>query len=215
MLPNLHLPKYSFFSFAFALLVFAGSVSAQSKLNFKVGVGSVFMGHVAGELEFKPWNQTTICLKAGLINPNWENGRKPGDGYFLKAGPKFYLNEEKAPEMNGIWLKPELMFGHFRDWETNVRGNFGNRWVNSFGLFANAGYHLSLGARVFLEGSIALGLVQQYEKTIMYNDQPPFEAFESSYDRVFANEQTFYENSQVSILGPFSASGSLMLGIKL
>jgi hypothetical protein len=68
---------------------------------------------------------------------------------------------------------------------------------------------------MFLEASLGLGLVQQYEKTILYNDQPPYEEFVTGYERVYSNDRIFYEHSQVSLAGIFVASGSLMIGIKL
>ncbi len=213
--------KLRFFVPIIALIAFCfwGSPSAQAQETgrawaIKSGVGGIFTGHITGEVEVFLKGRVSVALRGALIHPNLDSLRGPAEGFFLKAGPKFYLSKEKASNLAGFALKPELVFQHFRDWEKQ-RGNPGDYWVNTLGLTCNLSYNLPIGNRFFLEPNIGIGYVPSFETYYFVNDVPPYEVTKQRWihiDNRYGN--SVYNQSHVTIYGDLATSGGLLVGLK-
>ncbi len=204
-----------------ALIAFCfwGCPSAEAQATgrawaIKSGVGGIFTGHVTGEVEIFLKGRVSLALRGALIHPNIDALRGPAEGFFLKAGPKFYLSKEKASDLVGFALKPELVFQHARDWQKQ-RGNPGDYWVNSVGLTCNVSYNLPIGNRFFLEPHVGIGYVPSFETYYFVDDVRPYEVTKQRWihiDNRYGN--SVYNQSHVTIYGDLAMSGGLLLGLK-
>jgi hypothetical protein len=203
---------------AFVILLLLATPMAQAQdagraWALKSGVGGIFTGHVTGEVEVFLKGRVSVAVRGALIHPNIDSLRGPAEGYFFKAGPKFYLSKERASGLGGFALKPELLFGHLRDWKTNLWGNFGNRWVNTFGVLCNLSYNLRIGDSFFLEPSLGAGYVGGIETYVGIDDSPPYAAFKEKL-RIDRYSNVLYNHSYISPVSGMALSGGLMVGVK-
>lgn len=180
----------------------------------KGGVGGIFTGHITGEAEVFLKGRVSIALRGALIRPNLDSLRGPAEGFFLKAGPKFYLSSDKAANLEGFALKPELVYGRRRDWETSIWGAYGNRWVNTFGLLCNLSYTLRIGDSFILEPSIGAGWVSGFETYLVQNDSPPYEVLKVSMQHIDRFDAVPFNHSHLSLYGDIALSGGLLVGVK-
>jgi hypothetical protein len=201
--------------FAFLLLT-ASPTKAQDtgrSWALKAGMGGIFTGHISGEVEVFLKGRVSIAVRGALIHPNIDSLRGPAEGFFFKVGPKFYLSKERASGLGGFALKPELLFGHLRDWKTNLWGNYGNRWVNTFGVLCNLSYNLRIGDSFFLEPSLGAGYVGGVETYVGVDDSPPYAAFKETL-RIDRFSNVLYNHSYISPVSGIALSGGVMVGVK-
>lgn len=200
-----------------SLLLWAAKVQAQDtgrSWALKAGMGGIFTGHISGEVEVFLKGRVSIAVRGALIHPNIDSLRGPAEGFFMKAGPKFYLSKEKAADLGGFAVKPELVFGHLRDWKTNVVGVYGNRWVNHMGLICNLSYNLKIGDSFFLEPSLGVGYVAGFETYQAQNDSPPYDLLKVSMLHIDQYSRVLYNYSHLAPVGDIALSGGLMVGVK-
>lgn len=197
----------------FQLLLWCQLTAQQSKFVLKSGVGGIFFGHAVGEGELALNDETSLTLRIGLVHPNLDVDRKPWEGVFFKAGPKFYLGQKGDNRFCGWALRPELQFGHLRDWETNVRGNFGARWVISAGAMVSVSRGFPIGSRVILEPHFGLGYVAVFDSYLFVNDSPPNETSRTGWSWVEKGDREFFEHSQLSLMGGLCGTGGLLVGV--
>ncbi len=212
--------RSSIWGLAAAILVFFSMAWSPAQAQdtgrswaLKAGMGGIFTGHISGEVEVFLKGRVSIAVRGALIHPNIDSLRGPAEGFFIKAGPKFYLSKEKAADLSGFAVKPELLFGHQRDWETNLWGNFGNRWVNNMGATCNVSYNLRIGDSFFLEPNVGVGYVMGYETYVGVDDSPPFAAFKETL-RIDRYTRVLYNHSHLAPVGDIALSGGLMVGVK-
>jgi hypothetical protein len=200
---------------AFSLLL-GPSAKAQDtgrSWALKSGVGGIFTGHVAGEVEVFLKGRVSIAVRGALIHPNLDSARSPAEGFFIKAGPKFYLSKEKASSLAGFALKPELVFQHWRDWKRELAGFSGPEWHHSLGLTCNLSYNLNIG-NFFLEPSIGIGYVPNFDSYTFVNDAPPYDVIDRKWEHYPRYGEKPYNQSHLSIYGDIALNGGLLLGVK-
>jgi hypothetical protein len=123
------------------------------------------------EVERRIGKKWTLGLRGGLTwgtPAYYEEFKGKLWGYYFKAGPKFYLQEEKADELIGFTLHPQLMFSYWRDYDSNLWGNRGGGWENSVGLIVQGSYVLRLGKAFRIEPMVGIG----YAATFFSGDFP-------------------------------------------
>lgn len=179
----------------------------------KSGVGGIFTGHVTGEVEVFLKGRVSIAVRGALIHPNLDSARSPAEGFFIKAGPKFYLSRERASNLGGFALKPELLFQHWRDWTRELAGFSGPEWHHSLGVTVNLSYNLNIG-NFFLEPSIGGGYVPNFDSYTFVNDAPPYEVIERKWKHYPRHGEKPYNQSHVSIYGDIALNGGLLFGVK-
>lgn len=126
---------------------------------------------VSMEVERRMGEKWTMGVQAGLTwgTPTYYdefNGKLWG--YYCKIGPKFYLQKEKAEELTGFSVQPQLMFSYWRDYDSNLWGNRGGAWENSVGLIVQGSYVLRLGKTFRIEPMLGIG----YAATFFNGDFP-------------------------------------------
>jgi hypothetical protein len=181
--------------------------------SLKSGVGGIFTGHISGEVEVFLKGRVSIAVRGALIHPNIDSLRSPAEGFFLKAGPKFYLSKETAANLEGFALKPEIVFQHWRDWTRELAGWSGPEWHHSLGLTCNLSYNLRIG-NFFLEPSVGFGFVPNFDSYTFVNDSPPYEVIERHWERYPRYGEKPYNQSHLSLYGDIAMTGGLLFGIQ-
>ena len=153
------------------LLPLATFVFGQGpRVALKSGVGGWIMGHTALEGELRIQERMSIGLRLGGIYGQVQTegpgrGMKPPlfTGFFIKAGPKFYLSPERAFGMGGFAIQGQAVFSYWHDWGyQGFGGPMGWRWEYGMGALAQFSYGLKLWDRVVIEPQAAIGWISTF-----------------------------------------------------
>lgn len=206
------------FLFALAFLSFRASLLSQSVYERPWQIKTNLTGFLSNALSFEAersiGQQYALTFQAGanvnLLDLPAENRF---EGYFFRLGAKRYLSPQTGKAYpTGFALRAELIYSHWRDWYTNLRGNFGNRWENSAGALLSASYGFPIGKRGILEPFLGIGYVPTWESFTVDNGEPPFGPVEYKGIKVQQEQRRFSYFSHFSVLGDLVISGGLSLG---
>ena len=180
----------------------------------KTGVGGIFTGHVGVEAEVYLGGRWSVALRGAVIRPNLDSLRSPGEGFFLKAGPKMYLSKEGAGALRGLYLKPELVFSHWRDWSSGGYVVNHESWENAVGGVVSVGYNLLLWDRLLVEPHIGFGYVPTLSNVNFYNDQPPYNVIKVRNELLAPDEVRGGVHSHLRLVGGLAVTGGIQVGVK-
>jgi hypothetical protein len=178
----------------------------------KAGAGGIFAGHVSGEVEVFLKGRVSIAVRGALIHPSLDSLRSPAEGFFVKAGPKFYLSKERASSLAGFAIKPELVFSHWRNWVG--RPYTVKVWENAVGAIGSLSYGWKPFDHVLIEPHFGIGIVPTFEDNIIRNDQPPFEEWKQPWYLLERNEINGGVHAQLPINRFVAISGGINFGIQ-
>ena len=206
------------------LLPLATFVFGQGpRVALKSGVGGWIMGHTALEGELRIQERMSIGLRLGGIYGQVQTegpgrGMKPPlfTGFFIKAGPKFYLSPERAFGMGGFAIQGQAVFSYWHDWGyQGFGGPMGWRWEYGMGALAQFSYGLKLWDRVVIEPQAAIGWISTFDRSKGVGDQPPFDEFTTRLYRLDLDEIRGGRHSHLPLKSGFSVSAGIMLGVTL
>jgi hypothetical protein len=137
------------------------------------------------------------------------------EGYFVRLGGKKYLFQKNREIANsGLAVKAEVHYSHWRDWYTNMRGNFGNRWENSIGGLVTVSYSHLFGNTFFIEPYVGLGYIPTWQNSIHANDIEPFQNIEVNWWKITPPERRFSYFSHLWITSNFVFSPGINVGLR-
>jgi hypothetical protein len=203
--------------FIVALLLVAPRLFAQDAGRawaLKAGVGGIFTGHISGEAEVFLKGRVSIAVRGALIKPNLDSLRGPAEGFFIKAGPKFYFSKEKAASLAGFAIKPEVVFSNWRNWDARGWALPGEVWEKSLGLIASLSYGWQPFEHCLIEPHLGIGYVPTFEHGNYIGDQPPFAVIKESLIRLYPDEIKGGVHSHRPVVGDLSISVGLNFGIR-
>ena len=105
------------------------------------------------------------------------------------------------------------MFQHWRDWDRELSGFSGPEWHHSLGVTCNLSYNLLFG-NFFLEPSVGIGYVPNFDSYTFVNDSPPYEVTEHRWVHYARYGEKPYNQSHLSIYGDVALTGGLLFGVK-
>lgn len=202
----------------FAFLIVMGSSAhgqdAGRSWALKSGVGGIFTGHIAGEVEVFLKGRVSIALRGALIYPNIDSLRSPAEGFFIKAGPKFYLSKEKASNLAGFAVKPEVVFSNWRNWDAKTYVVPTEVWENTLGVLVTMSYGWQPFEHVLIEPHFGLGYVPTFDQVNFQNDQEPFDVHKVRWQQSDQSESAAGIHDHLDVAGFLSISGGINIGIK-
>lgn len=184
-------------------------------IQVKTNLSGILSETISLELE-KPFSlQNSGVFQAGIItNPFDPPENHFVEGYFFRLGYKHYLPKQgNALIRSGFSIQPQLTYSYWRDWETNLRGSFGNRWENTFGIFAVGSFAIPFGKWGMLEPYLGIGFAPTWESFIIENGQPPFGPVEYKWIKVDRAKRRTSYFTHVSIFGDLALTGGLSFGL--
>lgn len=155
--------------------VFAQVETASAKnWAFKTDLLNPIFNSVSLEAERRFGENWTMGLRLGVTGGKARYEEFEGNlfGYYVKAGPKFYLSSEKSERLAGFAIHPQLMFSYWRDWNANLFGNKGARWENSVGILVQGSYAISLGKSIRFEPMVGIGYAPTFYSENWPGDVP-------------------------------------------
>lgn len=206
--------RHHIFAFvAIFLLPFSISFSQSNHpVALKAGLGSIFTEQISVEAELYLKGRTSVAVRLGIIQPSLDPDLPIAEGFFLKAGPRFYLSAENATQFKGFSLQPQAVLGYWKNVEP--KAYVIDRSQTTLGLIANLSYGWKPFEHVLIEPSIGLGFVATYESASVINDQPPFETIPQSWYLMNKDEINGGVHSHLPLTAALGLSGGLMVGIQ-
>jgi hypothetical protein len=201
-------------SFFFTLLF--GQLFAQKAhpVTLKISPGDFLLQHVSAEMEWYAKGRISVCFKAAAIRPNFREQGWPAEGFFLKAGPKFYFKEENAVEAKGWALQGQAVFSYWRDWSPRGYAVLGKSWEYGLGMLGNLSYGWKPLPNLLIEPYFAMGVVPTFYDSVTSNDQPPFDQWKSTWYMLRKDEIRGPQSSHFRISGMIALSGGIHIGIQ-
>jgi hypothetical protein len=178
----------------------------------KAGVGGIFTGHISGEVEVFLKGRVSIAVRGALIRPTLDSLRSPAEGFFIKAGPKFYFSKEKAASLAGFAIKPEVVFSYWRNW--NRRPYTVKIWEYAIGAVGSISYGWKPFEHVLIEPHVGIGIVPTFEDVISIDDQPPFAQHKQPLWLLYRDEIKGGVHSHLPISNFVAISGGINIGIQ-
>lgn len=207
--------KWSFLGLLVANMLIGLCVHAQDtgrSWALKAGTGGIFTGHISGEVEVFLKGRVSIAVRGALIHPNLDSVRSPAEGFFIKAGPKFYLSKERAAELGGFAIQAQGVFGYWRNW--SGRPYTVKVWENSVGAIASLSYGWQPFPHVLIEPHLGIGVAATFEDEILRKDQPPFEHIKQSWYRLSNEGINGGIHSYYPLGNLLAVSGGINVGVK-
>ncbi|MEM6268284.1 MAG: DUF3575 domain-containing protein [Bacteroidota bacterium] len=205
-----------------ALLLSVGSlgvVGAQTSgepWQIKTNLTGFLSDALSLEVERSLGPHLAVTLQGGAIinllelpeSNRWE-------GFFLRAGAKWYLLQKARPVPHtGLAVKLEMHYSYWQDWYTNLRGNFGNRWENSLGGIATVSYTQTLGRAMVLEPFVGIGYIPVWESYRSANDIAPFNTVAVNWSLVPSVARRSNYFSHFTLSGDLVVSAGLSFGFR-
>lgn len=166
------------------LLATAATSSAQkvrSAWSFKTGLFGAVNDNLTFELERSIGERFSLSVRLGLSDPDFRRDEPTFDGFFLKAGPKFYLTWRRAPQ-TGLFVKPTFLYNRWRNWPLEKGGRFYEVYETSLGLIVEGGWSISFLERLRIEPILGFGVAPTWDSFKSLNDTAPFEELVTTWE---------------------------------
>lgn len=215
--PMKQLPIYWWLAMVFLAFFLVAGPQAQAQDTgrswaMKAGVGGIFTGHISGEVEVFLKGRVSIAVRGALIHPNIDSLRSPAEGFFIKAGPKFYLKKDNANSLKGFALQPQGVFSYWRNWSGRPYAVKVSEYA--VGVVGNLSYGWKPFEHVLIEPHFGVGIVPTFEDEITRNDQPPFEQTKQPWYLLEKDEIKGGVHSQLPLNKLVVISGGINVGIQ-
>jgi hypothetical protein len=213
-----NLPARFFLGLLMALTAtncFSQQVSDQN-WQVKTNLTGFLSNTISVEIERSLPESFALTLQGGaIVNVLDPQPAHVFEGYYFRLGGKKYLFQQNQEVHNtGLAVKAEVHYSHWRDWYTDLRGNFGDRWENSIGGMVTLSYSHMFGKTVFLEPYLGIGYVPTWQNLIYYNDSPPYETTEVKWSPITPPERRFSYFSHFWISGNVVFAPGISLGLR-